>query len=379
MESLKFLGRPPIKLAESVKNVVHLNDPTAEAIMHRAVKIDKDFVESVLNQSLFGWEGRNPAPALDEDGNFQCTDLDLLSFMVPMATRGAVVEIPHYRNRRKVVVRESERKVGTNQFGRVERLVSHRDVFSFSVLIWDNTIVKTNPESGEETTGAWRSYMLVDCDGTWYDGWDCVTWKPTAKENKFLTEKSLWTGNRVYFKHYVHPNRWQSVFGAPYLLLKMLSLRLTDEAAFYRAEVERLLKLGLRLPTSEKKPYEPPEYEGKTESTKIKTAEFVLDVSDFTGAYTPVENSNHGLLEAHRMQKFLTYSLKPKVQFVLRSDEAAYFRYGEGRVASWMGDRTWRSGWKPPRGKVEWNQVVLSNDMALRFREKTVTQQVSAE
>lgn len=380
MIGLKFRGRPPIKLAETVKDVVALKNEYAATIMDRGKHIDEDFVAAIMGQSLMTWEGRNPSPALDSNGNFQGTDLDLLSFLMPMADRGAVIEIPRYRNRRQIVRRAGERKVGSNQFGRLTGLVSHKDVLSFSVRIFDQTIVKRDSKTEKEQIGAPRTYMIVDCDGHWYYGWDCIRWDPTAVENHFLTEKDLWTDNSVVFKYYVHPNRWQSVFGAPYLLQKMLIERLDDEAQFYRAEVTRLQIMGIAFSSGERPaPYTPLEYEGETKPIKVETIEMVLDTPDFSGDHMPAEDTSQGLVNAYQRQKYLTYTLKPFVQFCVRANEAAYYQFGMGKVAVWMQDRAWVSGWKPPRGRVAWKKMVLSNDVALRYRIKNVTQHVSAE
>lgn len=374
----RFVGRPPINYADSVKDVVTLQHPYAQLIINRRQPITKEMVDAILGQSLFSWEGRNPRPALDQYGNFQCTDLDLLSFIAPFADRGAVIEIPHYRNRRKIVVKSDERKVGAKQFGPVTGLTSNKDVFSFSVRIFDTSIVSKDPVTEKESVGAHRNYMLVDCDGNWYHDWDKIVWDPTRAENEFLTKNGLWTGNVVYFKNYVHPNRWQSVFGAPYFLKKMLIARLDDEAGFYRKEVKRLEETGLTFPDGVKKPYVPAEYEGATKPIKVGTLEAVLDLPEFSGSYYPMVPIQMDLVDAYRRQKHITYSVKPAVQFVVRANEAAYYRFGEGRVAHWMGSRTWKT-WKTPKGRTDWNQIVLSPECAFRYREKEVTEQVSAE
>lgn len=347
--------------------------------MNRKEALTDELADAILGQSLFSWEGRNPSPALDEDGNFQCTDLDLFSFLVPLADRGAVIEIPHYRNRRKIVVRADERKIGTNQFGPIRGLTSHQNVLSFSTLLWDNTIIKSDPETEKEEIGAWRNYMIVDCDGHWYDGWDKIVFNPAARENDFILKHRLLTGNTIYFQYPVHPNRWQSVFGAPYLILKMLMARIKNEAEFFKHEMARLGAMGHRLSEGEKKPYKEPEYEGATEPIKVQTIEMELDLPDFTGSYTSVQNSQKGLVEAYRRRKYLTYTLRRTVQFAIRADELSFFKYGNGRIAHWMEGRTWNHNWRPPRGKVDWNQMTLSPDCALRYRVKTLTQQVSAE
>lgn len=50
-QGLKFRGRPPIRIAESVHGVVHLKNPYAQAIMDRSTSLTDDLVESVLDQS----------------------------------------------------------------------------------------------------------------------------------------------------------------------------------------------------------------------------------------------------------------------------------------------------------------------------------------
>ena len=370
MRALSFPGRPPILIAKSVRDIAHLRNPYAIAINDRSTTIDDEFVNAVLGQSIFSWEGRNPTPAVDENGNFQATDLDLLSFLVPLAARKAVIEIPRYRNRMKTVRKENERKIGSNNFGTMTGMTSHKDVFSFSVRLFDQTIAVRDPVTEVEKLGAHRNYSIVDGDATWYDGWDRIVFDPSAKENEFLTENKLFSGNTVYFKHYVHPNRKQSVYGAPYLLLKMLSSRLSDEASFYRTEVKRLEALGITLPAGQKGSYVPTQSEGETKPVKVNTMEMVLDMPAFAGEYSPVENTEEGIIKAYQRQKHLTYTLKPLVQFVLRADEAAFFLYGEE-------EGYWQAGYRVPRGRVDWNQMVLSNQMALRYRLKSVTQQVA--
>ena len=378
MKGLKFRGRPPIRFAGSVLDVANFNNSYAQAIVDRSITLTEEFVDAIIAQSIFGWEGRHPAPALDEDGNFQGTDLDLLSFLVPIAERGAVIELPLYRSRRPSVANPNERHIGNgNRFGTVTGLTSNQDVFSFSVRIWDNSVVVRDPETGRESVGAFRNFMLVDVTGKWHDGWDRIVWDPTAKENGFLKDNRLWTGNTVYFKNAIHPNRWQSVFGAPYLLLKMLIERLREEGTFYRQEVKRLEELGFQLPEREKRESGGPTA-SFTEQQKIKvdTLEAVVDMPVFKGTYWSVPNTQEGLLGAYRHQKKLTWTLKPKAQLVVRADELAYFLYGKERVAPWMSERNWKI-FTPPRGRTVWNQMVLSNDVAYRFRRKTVTETVA--
>ncbi len=381
---LKFKGRPAINFATSVRDIAHLKNEYAQTIMNRNQTIDEDFLGAIMAQGVMSYEGRNPIPALDENGNFQCTDLDLLSFLVPIAARGAVIEIPKYINRRRKVVRKGERRIGSSHFGPIIGLVSNKDVFSFCVKIHDKSIVTKNPQTGEESVGGFRNYMLVDCDGYWYNGWDRIIWDPSAEENNFLKEKNLWTGNSVYFKHYVHPNRWQSVYGAPHILKKMLLERIDDEAGFYRREVERLLAMGIKFPRStngNEKVSFPVAKSGKTEKINVRTLEMLITMPSFSGNYQPVASTQAGLVYASNRQKNLSYSMKPSVQFMTRANEAAFMFYGfdengDVKIPNWMGSRTWNPWRVTPRSSL-YQQMVLSNEMSLLYRQKVKTEHVS--
>ncbi|MBI2030794.1 hypothetical protein HYT05_04185 [Candidatus Kaiserbacteria bacterium] len=387
MRGLKFRGRPPIKIADSVKSVVNLDNPYAAAIMDRGTVIDQGFVDAIMAQSVFGWEGRNPAPALDEDGNFQCTDLDLLSFLFPMVERGAVIEFPHYKSHRASVARANERRIGTpSRFGPLTNMTSNQKFFSFSVRMVDSSVVITDPATGREKVGAFRNFMLVGPDGIWHPGWKQIVFSPTAKENKFLTEKDLWTGNTVYFKNAVHPNRWQSVFGAPYLLLKMLIERLSDEAKHYSEVMKDLKAQGATLPEGEIAEAGPSEPSGvMQEKVKIEGLEAIIDLPSLVGSYPALSKvgddlnaKNAALLAAHRRVKAIRYTLKPAAQTIVRADELAFYLHGNGRVASWLSSRQFRD-FTPPRARTTWQQIVLSNEVAYRYRLREVTDTVAVE
>ena len=108
--------------------------------------------------------------------------------------------------------------------------------------------------------------------------------------------------------------------------------------------------------------------------------ETVVDFPEFLGAYKSYSDEHPSNAQnAYEKQKLLTYTLKPLVQFITRADEVAYYKYGQGKIASWMGNRKWQSGYKPPKGKVEWNLMTLSNDFALRYRIKEISQRVAVD
>jgi hypothetical protein len=380
MAKLSFRNQPVINFAETVSDVVSLKNEYAQIIMDRTRPITDEIVSALIAQGTMSYAGRNPRPALDFDGNIQTTDLDLLSFLVPLAARNAVIEIPEYKSRRQVVKNSDERKVGTNQFGPITSLVSNRNVFSFSIKIHDKTIV-TKDDIGDETIGGYRNYMVVDCNGEIYNGWNKIVINPNAKENAFLSEKHLWTGNTVYFKHFVHPNRWKSVFGAPHLLKKMLLARIDDEARFYRREIKRLHGLGIYGSSNFTKKERVVTVRGATKKVVVQTLEMLLSLPKFSGEYVAVPNTVDGLLMAYRRARLLTYTLKPAVQFVVRANEAAFFKFGLdekglGRIASWLKKCKWVEGKKSPRSAL-YQMMKFNDNVSLLYRLKTKTERVS--
>ncbi|MDP3963474.1 MAG: hypothetical protein Q8Q39_03180 [bacterium] len=375
---LQFKGKPPIRLAESVKEVLIGAHPYAKAILDRKTPVDEALVGAVMAQTVFSWKDRTPLAALDENGDFIGMDLDLFSFLVPMAARSAIIELPEYRNRRQVVRKASERRDGQARFGKMTGLISHKDVFSFSARIWDESVMVQNAASGQERAGAHRNYMLVDIDGTWHDGWKNVQWDPSAEENAFLKRNKIFNGNTIAFTHYVHPNRWQSLFGAPYFLLKMLHARLGEEGKFYRDEVKRLERLGIEVPPGEKAPYEKPESTGEKKNITVETLEVDLIMPPFSGSYSPVSDTIEGVRQAYRRQKLLTYSLRPQMQFAMRADEAAYFLYGKGRIAHWIARKTWKEDRMDCGRYGPWSRLDLAPKTALRWRLRPITQTVAA-
>ena len=67
---LRYKGKPPVQLAESVKEVINGIHPYAKAIMDRKTSVDEEMVGAIMAQTVFSWEGRKPLLALDADGNF---------------------------------------------------------------------------------------------------------------------------------------------------------------------------------------------------------------------------------------------------------------------------------------------------------------------
>ena len=332
-----------------------LSGDLMQRVIDRSQSID-DILPGVMADWSFDLTERKPRPALLKDGVLQPTDLDLASFLAALAERHAVINLPVYRGRRPRTVTEGERIVSkSNRHGNVLGLTSNQNVFSFGVTIKDANVVRA------EEVGAPRTFMVVDIDGTWHDGWKTIEFSPTAKENNFLTENKLWTGNRVVFENFTHPNRWTSFYGQYYFLTKAVIARLEEETSFYRTEHKRLNALGFALPTKEY-------VGGRTErgpSDTEEVAAFACEIdAPWCGNFVPLKDSLGALETSTARVKYLQYTVLPVLRFATRATEHAF--YGQGKrkhlhtFPAWIQGATWDAHYVAPGKQIVWNRLVLA-------------------
>lgn len=308
----------------------------------------------------------------------ETSDIDLLSLLVSLANRHAVIQLPDYERRFPQTMNPSDTRVGT-RYGKILRLIAHKKALSFSARILDLGVVTQGDLFGNDTMGAFRTYTMVDANGTWYPGWKSFTWKPSAREDEVITRTDMEKEGMVNLAHWVHPNRRQSIFGAPYLTLKMLLVRLEDELAFYRKEVKRLEGLGI--------PKQRTRERGVTHTTdeptkriQVKSIIFEVDTPPLQGLYTAVIPNEHGMRQAETRVRELTYQLIPHTRFVVRANEAAYFHHGMtgNFIPHWMGSATWERNVRLPGRRTRWSKLTLPGGAALRYRTMTFTEHVRA-
>jgi hypothetical protein len=362
-----------VQLAKTVQGVTDATDRLISAIRDRTMKIDEVCVRSVAERSLFGWRHRHPSMAFDKGILIGSTDLDALSLMGALASRHPVIELADYEARLARVVRKGERRIsGVPHFGRVHRLVANKEVFSFSLLLTDvGTVVE---EEAGERTGSPRSLMFVDCDGNLRPECHRLTFKPDAPENAFFAEWGIADEKgRVPFKTAVHRNRWQAIFGAPYLSLKYLIIRLEDEAAHCKRELKRLAGLGIRYcPEST-----PKQSEGRSQTIPVDTLVVEVDLPDFIGAYASFPHTIAGARAAYRRLQEITRKLIPMALVVVRADELAYFLHGGEKIAPWITGASW-TPWRGYRCRTIWQKLQLTERFAIRLRRFTTTHRVAA-
>ncbi len=369
-----------LPLPRTVEDAVNRTNPMVAHILNREAHVSETLVTKLIQDATLSWKDRRPVTNLNSD-HTTTSHLDLLSLLVPLAERRVLLEIPTYTRQFPQHKRENERHVGEIRFGTVARLVSHKRALSFSVLMFDRSVIKTENILGEEyeTSGAFRTFMMVNGAGEWHSGWQELRFKGTDDECSFLKTYGLDEDGVFRPKYWVHPNRRQSIYGAPYLILKMLSVRLQEELAHLQGEVKRLRSLGLRLPFARRQKTVHVTVKGETRKAKIDSLECELDMPNLEGTFPRKNNTVEGLREASDRVHALRYRLIPLVQFVIRADEAAFFKYGEKQnfIASWMKGRSWERGYTLTGKRKKWSRFVFTHDVAIRYRTFTMTQTIA--
>jgi hypothetical protein len=373
------------QVAESIKEVA--SSDSMQLILNRSVDV-QEVIKVVTDHWAYDLFSRKPGPAYyDKTGSLQMTDLDLACFLSALVDRKAVICLPHYKARRATTKREGEVVTSkTNRHGKVMGLTANSEVMSFSIRINDMNVIQAGTETKEDSVGAPRNFMLVDVNGTWHEGWDRIEFMPSAKENDFLKDRSLWTGNTIYFKNFVHPNRWSAFYGQHYLLLKALIDRLEEEAKFLRTEVKRVLVAGITYPTSgegAKKEW-PKSEEGESKAIIVKAFECEID-APFIDSFTKVKTTQAGLVEASKRVSEYTYHVLPLLRFHARATELAFYQKGcaEAGFPSWIKGAEWTTGYRQEGKRTDWNRLVLHQaevgqiGFALRYRIYDKTERVA--
>lgn len=330
-----------------------LTHPVAVAVMNRENDISEAIEEA---QSWWGYDlfKRKPGRAYyDEQGNFHTTDLDLACFMYELSRRGAVINIPVYKSMRAAVQREDQQLSSKyNRNGQIIGLNSNKDFFSFSIKVIDQNVI------GEEKVGDFRNFALTDLTGEWHRGWQRIEFSPTLKENRWLHEKELFTGNTVFFQNFIAPNRWTSFFGHHYVLTKMLLDRLEDESKFYNSEIKAMLAEGIEYPEGEgPAPFRPYTKE-KGVRKSFTSFEARIQYPPIEGKYPAVEHNQENLVALYNKRKGYVYNIAPNLRFMTRAAEYSHFKNPK-RMPFWIKNAKWESGYRLPNGRIDWDRLVI--------------------
>lgn len=332
-----------MRIAKTVQAIDAGTNPVMKRIMDRSQPLTLEFAEQVISLTQFMWHGRRPKPSIAKNGSERSTNLDLMSWLVGLSKRRATISLPDYGNQLPWKARAGEQRVGNQKpHGPIVGLISHREHLSFSVRINDQSIL--NHAADETRMGAHRSYMIADHAGRWSDGWHGFDWDKTSEEQAYLDRRSLMVGGKVPFTDYLHQNRRQSIYGAPYLLLKLFWQRIEDEIAFYESELKRLEKAGVASVLASVKGSTSTLASGESRSAEVPVFTMQVNGPEFTGEYKETEISTAGLAEVQVALQLLKQTLRPMIQFVVRADEVAFYRFGleQGFVSAWIKGTSWK-------------------------------------
>jgi len=297
---------------------------------------------------------RKPIPAYNEYGIFKGTDLDLACFLYGLSGRNSVINIPDYKSHTKAKIREDQQLTSkSNRNGQVISVGGNKHFFSFNVKIIDQNVI------GEDKVGDYRSFSLTDKYGEWYDGWSRIEFVPTIKENRFITENELWSGNTIFFTNFIHPNRWTSFFGHHYVITKMLIERLEDEAKFLYGHIKAMQVEGIKFPKGDG-PAEHDYSYGKSVQKKFPAFESVIYIpeSQISGDYIDIEHNQKNLVDSYRKRNTFTYSNIPPLRFMTRASEFAHFKNSD-RMPYWLKNVKWESNFVMPGKRTKWDRIKL--------------------
>jgi len=343
----------PKKISKRIKEL--LKNPLVLETLNRGSNISP-IAEEVCNYWSYDLLSRKPSPAYDDYGLFQGTDLDLAVFLYSMAERGAIINIPRYKAMRQAKVREDQTLTSkANRNGQLIGVQANKDFFTFSINVIDQNVI------GEDKVGDFRTFSMTDLDGSFYPGWDTIQFVPTAKENRFITENRLWTGNRIVFRNMIHPNRWTSYFGHHYIISKMMMERLTEESKFLNAEVKRIQAAGIKFPKGGGPGSYPASY-GDSKSIKVTSfqSEVFIPKAKYVGEYPESETSQRGLVDAYQTRKKYQKWLK-QLRFMTRATEYAHSQ-APNNLPSWIKGVEWEDDFKIPGKKIKWQRLPLFQD-----------------
>ena len=341
----------PKYVATTLKTM--MESPVVKGILNRNFDIT-----TLIDEALGWWNydlfARKPSPAYNDYGVFTGTDLDLACFMYALAGRGAVINIPVYKAQTQSKLREDQLiKSKNNRHGELLDVVANKDFFSFSIKVMDQNVI------GEDKVGDFRTFSLTGKDGAWYEGWQTLQFEPTLKENRFITENKLWSGNRIVFRDFIHPNRWTSFFGHHYAISKLLIERLEDEAKFHTAEMKRLKAAGIDFPPKADQPQSHDYSYGDAVSKTFVAfnAMIYIPESNIEGTYTPLKLEQSELVAAYRKRKNLNKVIA-KLRFMTRASEYAHY-INPDRLPAWMRNVKWEEDFTIPGKRIKWQRMKL--------------------
>lgn len=293
---------------------------------------------------------RKPALVYDENGIPVESTLDLMTFMLALARRNAVIVLPEYEAEGPRVQKEGEVVISSeNRHGPVKSLVSNQNSGKFSLRIFDANVVST------DQVGEFRTFSITGHDGELYSGWKSIKFMPTAPENSFITEFGLAEQGRVSFDKFVHPSLWMAYYSKHYILTKMFINRVTEEIRHIKLVIKEMEDVLGKEETAAGS------YESEPGvSKKIDCFQTELDMPSMTNYYDIPEFTKENL-EALEDKKKKLNQLLERARFAVRAAELAHTKSNDVyKVPGWI-DAEWEKEVKPEEPTFTVNSTFFSN------------------
>ena len=336
------------RVSEVLKTL--LANPIIKYIINRATIIDYEKeIEEIIPKNIFD---KNPMTICDENGDYVGTTLDMQSMMYHLMKEGIVINISHYDAMRGTVLKEGQNLVSKeNRHGKVTGLSCSKEVWTFGYRIKDANVT-TRTESSD-----FRVFNVVDMNGEWYEGWDVIEFVPDKKENEFLSK--LAEGNKIVFKDFINKQRRFNIFSFQYFKMKILMNRLNDEIQYLGGLIKMMNEEDIVLPPEEKKVWPEQTRLGNEKKVVVKSVSFEVDTPPLTGEYDTIEFNLDNLKKIIDRKRYLTYTIKSQIQFYLRGEEFAHFKFAnpDKPFPHWMQGLDWTDYKTPKKLTVNTNLI----------------------
>lgn len=275
---------------------------------------------------------------------------DLVSFLYSLLNRKAIIVIPKYKATTTAQnFNENVHVIQENRHGRLVGIQGNAKTFSFTIKIVDMNVING------DSVGEIRCFRLTDPEGNWYKGID--------KLQVVGINESKSDSDDIKFDFFVDPKRWIEFYNEKYFITKSLIQRLKTESSYYYQCIKKMLDDGIEYPKFDKK-NDWPSTDKKGEKKLIKLFSSEVFHPDYTGEFPILASNQNNLIYLTARRNTYIYSIVPRLQFITRAIEYAFFHVDE-KVST---KEKIEGEWKDIKIKrTEWKEFNLG-DVGIRKR-----------
>lgn len=286
-------------------------------------------------------------------------EFDMVAYLFSLLRRNAIIVLPKYKAVTSTNLNEKMIIIPENRHGRLIGIQGNSKTFSFTIRIIDMNVI-----NGDKL-GEVRCFRLTDPEGSWYSGLDKLQVVTADQDNK-LTENKMY-GDDIKFDFFIDPRRWIQLYSPEYFITKCLMNRLKLEASYYYDCIKLMLAEGIQYP--EKKEPSWPTTEQKGEKRLIKLFTVNVDHPDYVGQFPSFPSTQNMLIELTNRRNKIIYSITPKLNFIIRAIEYAFFKSNQPDqdIPEEIKEKIKSFEWKKIKLKrTEWDELNLGEIKLLK-------------